>query len=88
MKNLKMFLSAGVVMLAIAGAFATNASKNAAPPTIVPGYIKEGIHCVQKNSCQLENNGILCTETQTGGSQIFRMTAPDVCTTQLWRAPN
>ena len=81
-------MSIGVFMLAIAGAFATIASKNAeAKSGSVPGYIKTGIHCVFKNNCQPQDNGMLCRETQSGGAQVFGVTATDVCTTQLYRLP-
>lgn len=90
MKNFKMLLTAGVLMAAVGGAFATNASKNAENSkfTQFTGYIFQSGHCVEKNArCQNVNTGILCTETATGGAQVFRMTATDVCTQQLWRLP-
>lgn len=86
-----MFKSAGVLMLAVAGAFATSASKNAdARVGIVPGYIKQGPTCVLKNEdCQDTDSGTLCTETQSGGAQVFKMTGANQCSTvPLWRPPH
>ena len=88
MKNSKILLSAGVFMLAVAGAFATNASKKAAKFASMPGYIKQGVTCVFKNNCQDVNTGVLCTETQTGGATIFGLTDATHCAEPLWRLPN
>lgn len=90
MKNVKLFLSAAVFSAAAIGAFATTASKNAAKSanvSIVSGYIKQGPTCVFKN-CETVNTGTLCTETQTGGAQIYGITDATHCAVQLWRAPN
>jgi len=88
MKNAKAWLTAAVFTAAVAGAFATNASKEAAARSgSVPGYIKQGLTCVFKNNCQDVNNGILCTETQTGGAQVFGMTDATHCAVTLWRQP-
>lgn len=84
-----MLLSAGIFMLAIVGAFATNASKNEAGKLAsVPGYIKQGVNCVFKNNCQNINTGVLCTETQTGGATIFGLMDATHCAEPLWRLPN
>lgn len=88
MKNVKLFLSVALFTAAAAGAFATTASKNAVKTSAVssvPGYIKQGPTCVFKNNCNTVNTGILCTETQTGGAQIFGMTDATHCAVQLWR---
>lgn len=92
MKNVKIFLSVALFTLAAAGAFATTASKNAVAKssvvTTIPGYIKQGPNCVFKNNCQNVQTPVLCTETQTGGAQIFGMTDATHCAVQLWRLPN
>ena len=80
-----MFLSVILFTAAVASAFTTTASKNAKAVTSVPGYIKQGVNCVFKNNCDTFNTGVLCTETQTGGAQIFGMTDATHCAVQLWR---
>lgn len=85
MKNGKMFLSVILFTAAVASAFTTTASKNAKVVSSVPGYIKQGPTCVFKNNCDNVNTGVLCTETQTGGAQIFGMTDATHCAVQLWR---
>ncbi|WP_162128024.1 MULTISPECIES: DUF6520 family protein [Flavobacterium] len=85
MKNGKMFLSVILFTAAVASAFTTTASKNAKAVSSVPGYIKQGPTCVFKNNCDNVNTGVLCTETQTGGAQIFGMTDATHCAVQLWR---
>jgi len=92
MKNVKLFLSVALFTAAVGGAFTTAAAKNAAAKSgaviTMPGYIKQGPTCVFKNNCQTVNTGILCTETQTGGAQIFGQTDATHCAVQLWRLPN
>ena len=91
MKNVKLFLSAALFIAAAAGAFATTASKNAVKSSAVvsvPGYIKQGPNCVFKNNCQNVPTAVLCTETQTGGAQVFGITDATHCAVQLWRLPN
>ena len=87
MKNAKMLLSVGVFTLALAGAFATSA-KEAGNASLKSGYIKQNGHCVLKNTCETVNTGILCTETQTGGAQIFAMDQFGGCEVPVWRRPN
>lgn len=82
MKNAKMFLGLALFSAALAGAFTTSASK--ARVANEPGYIKQGISCVYKNDCSTAPTLVLCTETNTGGSQIFGMDPSD-CTVDLWR---
>ncbi|MBP2283061.1 hypothetical protein H4V97_001379 [Flavobacterium sp. CG_23.5] len=92
MKNVKLFLSAALFIVAAAGAFATTASKKAVTKSGVlstfPGYIKQGPNCVLKNNCTDVPNAVLCTETQTGGAQVFGITDATHCAVQLWRLPN
>lgn len=88
MKNGKMVLSVILFTAAVASAFTTTASKNAKVVSSVPGYIKQGLTCVFKNNCSVEPNAVLCTETQTGGAQIFGQTDATHCAVQLWRMPN
>lgn len=86
MKNVKIFTSAGIFMLAIAGAFATSSAKGGAA-VHVQGYIKQNLQCVAKNTCETQNTGTLCTETQTGGAQIFAMDSFGDCSLPVWRRP-
>ncbi|WP_284653485.1 DUF6520 family protein [Flavobacterium terrisoli] len=91
MKNLKMVLSVVLFGAAAFGAFATTASNNAAKSkavATVPGYIKQGPTCVFKNNCSDVQTLVLCTETQTGGAQIFGMTDATHCAIELWRRAN
>ncbi|KVV16038.1 DUF6520 family protein [Flavobacterium sp. TAB 87] len=91
MKNVKFFLSVALCTAAAAGAFATTASKDAvksSAATLEPGYIKQGPQCVFKNNCSVEPTLVLCTETQTGGAQIFGMDSNNDCTVELFRQPN
>lgn len=91
MKNVKLFLSVVLFSAAAAGAFATTASKNAVKSsavTLEPGYIKQGPHCTFKNNCSTVETAVLCTETQTGGAQIYGMDSSDDCTVELWRLAN
>ena len=85
MKNGKMLLSVILFTAAVASAFTTTASKNAKAVATVPGYIKQGPTCVFKNNCSNVQTPVLCTETQTGGAQIFGMTDATHCAVQLWR---
>lgn len=86
---MKHLLSVGTFVVAVAGAFATNALKtDDAKLATVPGYIFQDGHCEFKNNCQDVNTGTLCTETQTGGAQIYRMNSGVCDTQQLWRLPN
>lgn len=86
---MKHLLSVGTLVVAIVGAFGTNALKtDNAKLATRPGYIFQSGTCVFKNNCQDVNTGILCTETQTGGAQLYHMSAPGVCDSeQLWRLP-
>lgn len=91
MKNVKLFLSVALFTAAAAGAFATTVSKNAVKTSAVssePGYIKQGLDCVFKNDCSTEPSLVLCTETQTGGAQIYGMDNNNECTVELFRLPN
>lgn len=91
MKNVKLFLSVVLFSAAAAGAFATTASKNAVKSsavTLEPGYIQQGPNCVFKNNCSNVATDVLCTETQTGGAQIYGMDSNDDCSVELWRQPN
>lgn len=86
MKNVKLFLSLALFSVAIAGAF--TASKSKAVVTTVPGYIKQGPNCEQKNECSVETTLALCTETNTGGAYVFGMDSSLDCTVELWRIHN
>lgn len=86
MKNVKIFTSVSILMLAIAGAFATSSAK-ADSAALVQGYIKQGLNCVPKNLCETTNTGTLCTETQIGGAQIYAMDSFGDCTVPVWRRP-
>lgn len=86
MKNVKLFLSLALFSAAAAGAFTTSESKAAV--TTVPGYIKQGPNCVQKNECSVEPTVTLCTETNTGGAYVFGMDSSLDCTIELWRIHN
>ena len=89
MKNVKTFLSAGVFILAVVGAFATTASKNLeAKQSLEPGYIKKGLSCEIQNTCTPVSTDMLCTVTPTGGAQVFGLVSPNVCTKLLWRPRN
>ncbi|MDI9257956.1 DUF6520 family protein [Flavobacterium sedimenticola] len=82
MKNAKLFLSVALFSVAAVGAFATTASKTKA--VTVSGYIKQGPNCIYKNECSADPTLVLCTETNTGGAQVFGMD-PNDCTVDLWR---
>ena len=91
MKNLKMVLSVVLFGAAAIGAFATVASKdaeNSKGVATIPGYIKQGPSCVFKNNCSNVPTLVLCTETQTGGAQIFGMEDASHCAVELWRRAN
>lgn len=80
MKNPKIFLSAGVLMLAVAGAFATNAAKSTKSGS-VPGYVKNGSACSYVTEC---NNigGIMCADPDSG-AQLWGL-AGGGCPTALF----
>ncbi len=85
MKNVKLLLSVVLFSAVTAVAFSTSSTKEAV--STVPGYIKQGPNCVYKNECSLTSTAVLCTETATGGAQVFGMD-PNDCTIDLWRPHN
>ncbi|MTD67707.1 DUF6520 family protein [Flavobacterium sp. LC2016-13] len=89
-KFAKQVLPVAVFVLAIAGAFTTNAmterSKTAAP---IQGYLKlneQGNSCEQQDDeCSTVNNGVVCTvDLNPSGAQLFGKNSAGDCVRTIY----
>lgn len=81
MKKVKMILSVALFGAVAIGGFA-NSSKSEAVAN-VPGYIKQGLTCVEVARCSSIQTPTLCTDNT--GAQVFDMTDVNHCEADLWK---